>query len=201
VLSATREQKDQAAPCSVLCAVSLGTLRKQFPFRSIVGRMTRSATMRRPTHFTHSRQTSHRKHLQGSLCVILVSTPGAGIHLRSREMTSHPHRSIMTVSKVQIPDFFLALVVLGASREATEQDCGESRQQTIHCFTKCLTNAHPQNFERLQLHFTKCMFDAKNANLEPRFNTCFEVSAEAEFSRASACTAPSDEDVFGVMLC
>jgi hypothetical protein len=106
----------------------------------------------------------------------------------------------MTVSKVQIPDFFLALVVLGASREATEQDCGESRQQTIHCFTKCLTNAHPQNFECLQLHFTKSMFDAKNANLEPRFNTCFEVSAEAEFSRASACTAPSDEDVFGVML-
>jgi hypothetical protein len=45
------------------------------------------------------------------------------------------------------------------------------------------------------------MFDAKNANLEPRFNMCFEVSAEAEFSRASACTAPSDEDVFGVMLC
>jgi hypothetical protein len=62
-------------------------------------------------------------------------------------------------------------------------------------------HAHPQNFERLQLHFTKSMFDAKNANLEPRFNMCFEVSAEAELSRASTCAAPSDKDVFGVMLC
>jgi methionine-rich copper-binding protein CopC len=100
----------------------------------------------------------------------------------------------MRVSKVQIPDFFLALVVLGASREPTDKECEELRQQTISYWTKCLKKACPQNFERLDLHFTKSVFDGKKP--EPRFNMYFEVSAEAEFSR----TAPTVEDVFGVMI-
>jgi hypothetical protein len=109
----------------------------------------------------------------------------------------------MTASKVQIPDFFLALVALGASREATEQDCEELRQQTIHSFTKCLTNT----LTLKTLNAFSCTLP--NPCLTPRMQIWsrdstwmyFEVSAEAEFSRASTCAAPSDEDVFGVMLC
>jgi hypothetical protein len=97
-------------------------------------------------------------------------------------------------SKVQIPDFFISLVLPSASRDPTEKECEELRQQTIEFWSKLLKDVYPKVFERLDLHFDKAIFGAENP--EPRFNMYFEVGGDATFSGR----APTAEHVFGVMV-
>jgi hypothetical protein len=98
------------------------------------------------------------------------------------------------VSKVQIPGFYVALVLPGASRDPTEKEREELRQQTIEFWSKRLKDVYPRVFERLNLHFDKALFGAEIP--EPRFNMYFEVSSDATFSG----TAPTAEHVFGFMV-
>jgi hypothetical protein len=85
-------------------------------------------------------------------------------------------------------------VLPGASREPTEKECEELRQQTIEFWSKRLEDVYLKVFERLDLHFGKALFGAEH--LEPRFNMYFEVGGDATFSGR----APTAEHVFGVMV-
>jgi hypothetical protein len=101
-------------------------------------------------------------------------------------------------SKVPIPDFFIALVLPGASREPTKQECEELRQETIKFWSKRLKDVYPKPFECLDLCFDKAIFGAREQenthNLGPEFNMYLEVSGEVEFSGKS--TAPAGDKVF-----
>ena len=106
-------------------------------------------------------------------------------------------------SKVQLPDFFIALVLPGASREPTEQDCEELRKQTIEFWKKWLKNVYSKSgFQGLDWSFDKRIFGTRdeedNYNLESKFNMFLQVSGEAKFSGKG--TVPTGDEVFHEMM-
>ena len=107
-------------------------------------------------------------------------------------------------SKVALPDFFIALVIPGASREPNYQECDELKQKTIDYWTRRLKDAYPTpGFERIALTFDKVIFGARdeghNHNLEPKFNMYLQASGDVSFVCYKS-KAPTCDEVFQAMV-